>query len=181
MTPKAKDHLVHFTRQGLTMMIRNTTLEKITPPWTKASGRDKDYCYHIYSSTQVGLQLDTPDGPSKAFQRHTYQLPNNKHITVIHWYWRWESINCHTSLTIIQSTQPLLLYVHVHLTLRSGQKNARWTKPMWCTRKKLHKHPANQNLFLFASLTTCNSCEAFTTDVSITNASPVMNCTIYMN
>ena len=29
--------------------------------------------------------LDTPDGPSKAFQRHTYQLPNNKNITVIHY------------------------------------------------------------------------------------------------
>ena len=28
--------------------------------------------------------LDTPNGPSKAFQRHTYQLPN-KDITVIHY------------------------------------------------------------------------------------------------
>ena len=29
--------------------------------------------------------LDTPNGPSKSFQRHTYQLMNSKEVTVIHY------------------------------------------------------------------------------------------------
>lgn len=87
----------------------------------------------------------------------------------------------HTFLTVMRSNQPPPLYVHVHLTLKSGRKNARWTKPMLYTRKKLHKHPANQNMFLFAPLETYSNWEAFVIDVSIGSASLVMNCTIYMN
>ena len=50
-------YLVHFTRQGLTMMIRNTTLEKITPPWAKAYGRDKVPApIHVVSSMNIDEQ-----------------------------------------------------------------------------------------------------------------------------
>ena len=87
----------------------------------------KSYMYYL---------LDTSDGPSKAFQCHTYQLPNNKNITVIYY---------------LGDERAVSHFPHrnaKHSTVRTCPSHLKkWEQKCQVNKanvvyKKLHKHPA---------------------------------------
>ena len=76
--------------------------------------------------------IDTPNGPSKDFQHHAYQLPDNKDITVIHYL---GNEDLASNFPYCNAKHSTFTYVHTCPSyVKTLEKKCETTRGMWYTR-----------------------------------------------
>lgn len=123
--------------------------------------------------------IDTPNSPSKDFQRHAYQLPGNKDITVIHYLGNEDVASNFPHHNAKHSTSTYVRTCPSYV--KTLKKKCEITRVNVVYKKEVAQPSCQPEHVRVCTTRTCNSYELFDTSNSVINVYPMMNYTIYMS